>query len=430
MERKGKHNTSSNQDVYRKYDYGGEKRDYYREAMRTIDSDFDLRKKYEELSSNESWKERFCDYLKEKKTLPLLYDPFFKAIFNPETKRGRLSDLVSAMLGQRVDIIEVLPTEESTLMGTLIIMDMLVRLEDGSLADIEVQKVPYLFPAERISCYSSDLLMRQYNRMKNLEGSNRKFSYKDLRKVHTIIFYESSSTYLKSMKDEKLYFHVGKTKFNTEIDIELLQEFHLISLDTFGKYRYPNIIHGDTEVTGYDYDESAYRSSSDDEIKQHRLMYLSLFVTENVDDMERLLAIYPDLVDIVNDMNRYLTKPEEVLNMYSESLRILDKNSVDLLIDEAMEKLYKALDEVDATRLKLAETEAKVADAEAKVASAEAEAEKAEAKVANAEAKVANAEAKAEKAEAKVADAEARAEEAESEVLRLKAELKKLKNNQ
>ena len=53
---------------------------------------------------------------------------------------------------------------------------------------------------------------------------------------------------------------------------------------------------------------------------------------------------------IVKDMNTYLTKPEEVLNMFSESLRILDKNSMDLLIDEAIERAEKA--EAEAKREK------------------------------------------------------------------------------
>lgn len=49
-------------------------------------------------------------------------------------------------------------------------------------------------------------------------------------------------------------------------------------------------------------------------------------------------------------MNTYLTKPEEVLNMFSESLRILGKNSMDLLIDEAIERAEKA--EAEAKREK------------------------------------------------------------------------------
>ena len=56
----------------------------------------------------------------------------------------------------------------------------------------------------------------------------------------------------------------------------------------------------------------------------------------------------------MRDMGQYLSRPEEVLNMFSESLRILDKNSMDLLIDEAMERAEKA--EAD---LKRAEEEAK-----------------------------------------------------------------------
>ena len=121
-----------------------------------------------------------------------------------------------------------------------------------------------------------------------------------------------------------------------------MQDFHLISLDTFKEYRYPNIIQGDTTVTGYDCDESVYKCEISEEMKKNRLMFLSLFVTDTTDNMSRLLSVYPELEDIVKDMGQYLSRPEEVLNMFSESLRILDKNSMDLLIDEAMERAEKA----------------------------------------------------------------------------------------
>ena len=222
-----------------------------------------------------------------------------------------------------------------------------------------------------------------------MSQNGKKFSYKDLHRVHTIIFYENSSECLKSSRDERLYFHVGKTIFNTGIDIELLQDFHLISLDTFKEYRYPNIIKGDTTVTGYDCDESAYKHKISDEMKRNRLMFLSLFVTDTTDDMSRLLSIYPELEDIVEDMNTYLAQPEEVLNMFSESLRILDKNSMDLLIDEAMERAEKA----------------------------EAKAEKAEADLKRAEEEVKKEKARAEEAEA----------QAKQEIAELKEEIAKLK---
>lgn len=84
--------------------------------------------------------------------------------------------------------------------------------------------------------------------------------------------------------------------------------------------------------------------------------------------ISKLLSIYPELEDIVKDMNTYLTQPEEVLNMFSESLRILDKNSMDLLIDETIERAEKA--EADA---KQAELKAKQAENKAQLAEARAD---------------------------------------------------------
>ena len=61
-----------------------------------------------------------------------------------------------------VKIKKILPVEDSLIDGeTYLIMDLLVELEDGSLANIEIQKNGYAFTEERLSCYAADLLMRQ-----------------------------------------------------------------------------------------------------------------------------------------------------------------------------------------------------------------------------------------------------------------------------
>ena len=44
------------------------------------------------------------------------------------------------------------------------------KMDDGSIANVEIQKIPYAFPGERMSCYSSDLLLRQYSRVKEKKG--------------------------------------------------------------------------------------------------------------------------------------------------------------------------------------------------------------------------------------------------------------------
>ena len=127
-------------------------------------------------------KERLTGFLCGTRTLPLTYDPFFKKLFNPDAYPERLSEFISSVIGRKVKVKYILPAEESLLQGTsLLIMDIVVELEDSSIANVEIQKISYLFPAQRMSCYSADLLLRQYSRVKEQKG--KKFTYSDLKKV-------------------------------------------------------------------------------------------------------------------------------------------------------------------------------------------------------------------------------------------------------
>ena len=80
----------------------------YEMALQSLRDNSSSRLMYEYLMSDEEWYEHFVGFLAGKKTLPLLYDPFFKMIFNPIEERTRLSELVSCILGQHVTVIEVL----------------------------------------------------------------------------------------------------------------------------------------------------------------------------------------------------------------------------------------------------------------------------------------------------------------------------------
>ena len=331
-----------------------EEKNYYDAAMRQINGDSLCLSTYQYLKKNAEWVARYEDFLKGRRSLPLLYDPFFKKIFNPTERRDRLSELVSCLLGQKVNVLEVFPNEDSQFLGVMIIMDMVVLMADGSIANIEIQKISYDFPAERISCYSADLVLRQYKMItgKNANSMNgsSKPSYKDMRKVHTIILFEDSNKSLISDIDKALYFHVGKTKFNTGIKIELLQDFVLVSLDTFKKYRYSDIREGRIKITDYDYDSSQYNDELvSEKMKQDRLKYLSLFVAETPQEIERLIEIFPDLESVRRDINEYLERPGEVLSMFSEALRILDRNTAELMVDrmkDEMEALQVQNDEL------------------------------------------------------------------------------------
>ena len=315
---------------------------------------------------NREWKERFQDYCTGKKTLPVTYDPFFKRIFNPDIHPERLSHLISSLLEVPVRVVKILPSEESMLDGgVLLIMDILVELADGALANVEVQKVPYLFAGERISCYSADLVLRQYSRVKGARGNF--FKYGDLKKVYTIVIFEKSTEIFheKGMS----YLHRGRTVFDTGLRMELLQEYCLVALDVFREKPYPKD-------------------------RSEQTAWIAFLATDSLRQAEELSVEYPWLEEIYAEMAEYLHKPEEVLNMYSEALKIMDQNTVQYMIELQQQKLDEARAQTMKLETQVAEAEAQVAEAEAQMAEAEARAAEAEAQVAETEARAAEAEEK------------------------------------
>lgn len=82
----------------------------------------------------------------------MLYDGFFKEIFNPDVVPERLEELLSLLLKQKVKILKVLPNDTSRLgdESSLLIMDIVVELEDHSIANVECQKIGYAFPEHSI----------------------------------------------------------------------------------------------------------------------------------------------------------------------------------------------------------------------------------------------------------------------------------------
>ena len=98
------------------------------------------------------------------------------------------------ILGEEVEIIEIIPTE----------------------SDRTHEK----------ACYSSDLLMRQLSRERAFaKNSGKNFSYKQLKKVYTIVLMEKSpSAY---WQYPNTYIHHGSQKFDSGLELELLQEYYI-----------------------------------------------------------------------------------------------------------------------------------------------------------------------------------------------------------
>jgi hypothetical protein len=244
---------------------------------------------------------------------------------------------VSSILGINVKVLHILPSEDSIISGgTLLIMDILAELEDGSLINVEIQKQAYAFPAERISCYCADLLMRQYARARGVKG--KAFTYQDIKKVYVIVLFEKSTGAFHALPET--YLHHGRTRFDTGLEMELLQEYFLISLDVFREFQYPKD-------------------------KNEQTAWLSLLVTEDQEEAERLVQEYPWLQEIFEEIAMLRQKPEEVLGMFSEALRILDQNTIKYMIDELEKDLEEKAAQIEEKEAVLREKAAEIREKEA-----------------------------------------------------------------
>ena len=289
-----------------------------------------LLEKYREW--DEEQQEEFLDYCTGVKGVKILYDAFFKEIMNPENTPERLNELLSLLLGQSVTIKRVLPGDSTRLADeqSLLIMDILVELADTSLANVEVQKIGYSFPGQRSACYSSDLLLRQYKRVK---GEKKKaFSYKDIKSVYTIVFFETS---IKEFHEyPQNYIHKFKQQSDTGLELELLQKYVFIPLDIFR-----GIYHNDGKSNGKN---SANRCWNKTEA------WLTFLSTDEPEIIIELISQYPEFKEMYEEIYVMCQNVEKVMEMFSKELIQLDRNTVQYMIDEMQDTIDVQKEELEA----------------------------------------------------------------------------------
>ena len=305
----------------------------------------EIKQKPELLSLFNSWeddqKEEFLSICTGNKGVKMLYDSFFKEILNAEYYPERLSSLLSSIIGKKVIFKQVLPND-STRLGdeaSLVITDIVVELEDGTIANVEVQKLGYAFTGERSSCYSADLLLRQYKRVKSLK--QKKFTYKDVAPVYTIVFLESSTSDFKHFPDT--YIHNFKVTSNTGLKLNMLQNFIFIPVDIFiGK------LHNEG-------------------IKSELDAWLTFLGCDEPEYIVKLIQEYPQFKTMYEDLYNMCLDTERVMNMFSKELQILDRNTVKYMIDELQEELDTTKTELDTTKHELDSANATIAELQAEL---------------------------------------------------------------
>ena len=281
------------------------------EILRDIQQNINLTERF--YSWKEEQREEFLDFCTGVKGVKMLYDAFFKEIMNPEYVPERMNEFLSLLLGQEVTVLAVLPNDTTRIAdeSSLLVTDLVVSLGDGSLANLEVQKIGYLFPGERSACYSSDLLLRQYKRIRGMR--KKKFSYKDIRNVYTIVLFENSPKVFQQFPQK--YFHMFEQKSDTGLELNLLQKYIFIPLDIFKRVRQNKGIKGKLEA------------------------WLTFLSSDEPEDIVRLITDYPEFKVIYDEVYNLCLNVEKVMEMFSKELKELDQNTVQLMIDEMQEEI-------------------------------------------------------------------------------------------
>ena len=305
------------------------------------------------------WKEErqreFLDFCTGVRGVKPLYDSFFKEVMNPEYAPERLEQLLSILLNRKVKIHQIL-TNDSTRIAeesALLVTDIIVELEDGTIANVEVQKVGYHFPGQRSACYSADMLLRQYKRVRNQQKD--KFSYYQIKSVFLIVLYESSPKELKAFPQR--YIHRSKQIFDSGLQLEMLQEYVMISLDIFHTHMQNKAIETKLEA------------------------WLTFLGCDDPEKIVELITTYPEFKSMYETLYQICRNVEGVMGFFSEELRIMDQNLAQYMIEEQQKEIEANQKVIEEQRREITEKNNQIEEKDAQLEEKDAQLEEKDAQL-------------------------------------------------
>lgn len=315
----------------------------HQDALKLLMRDSETYQKFQSFPPGEQ--KKLLSFITGQRGLKITYDSFFQKIMSPELHPGRLESFLSELMGEEVHIERILPREGIRLAeeASLIIMDILVQLSDGSRVNVEMQKIGLYFPGERSGCYAADAIMRQYTELKS--RLKEKFSYKEMKPFFLIVLMEHSSSPFR--KAAPNYIHTEKIYYDSGAEVASLAKIKYVSLDTF--------------------------RDSLQNISNKLEAWLTFFSSDEPADIIALVNTYPEFRELYQEIAEFRTKPEELIYMYSEALAIADRNTIRLMIDDMKEELDSLTNQVAEQKNELARQESELARRESELARQENE---------------------------------------------------------
>jgi transcriptional regulator with PAS, ATPase and Fis domain len=162
--------------------------------------------------------------------------------------------------------------------------------------------------------------MRQYNQLRaQARDEDRIFTYDAMQPVYTIIFLETSSPNIP--EETSAWEFDGSIQFIPALEMEFLFHTKYIALDKFKKM--PQNIDSDKK------------------------QWVSLLAANTPEEIQNVAAMSEEFFDIIVEISEFVQDVGKVMDMFSEALYMLDRNTEELMYNEAMQELKETRKELE-----------------------------------------------------------------------------------
>lgn len=131
-----------------------------------------------------------------------------------------------------------------------------------------------------------------------------------------------------------MYCHYAEQTFNTGLKLELLQKYVFVALDIFQK-------NTQNKITC--------------KFENKLEAWLTFLSEDDPEIILKLIETYPEFKALYEDGYRLCLNIEEVMRMFSKELAELDKNTVQLMIDEMQDELDEKNDILAEMKIQISE---------------------------------------------------------------------------
>ena len=96
--------------------------------------------------------------------------------------------------------------------------------------------------------------------------------------------------------------------------------------------------------------------------------WLYFISSESPEDIREVIEAYPEFSEIYREVFRFRYQMKELMSMYSEALKILDANTVNLMVELQQQKIAEQSAQLKEQGVQLAEQQKQIAELKALLA--------------------------------------------------------------